>query len=365
MKNIVKYLITLCILSSCSSDSTDNEDQVITINPTNLEMYFPPTNSNEWESVSIQNLAWNSSAEQPLYDFLESKGTDAFILLKNGRIVLEKYFGTFNQNENHAWNSAGKTLTAMTAGIAQEEGFLNLNDSTTDYLGVGWTSLTQEQENSITIRNQLTMTTGLDYNVDDTFCTDPECLQFKNIPNDFWFYHNAPYTLLDKVITNAVGEDFEAYFSSKIQSKIGMQGAWVQLGYNNVYFSNARSMARFGILNLNKGVWENETILSDTSFIEAMTTSSQTMNPSYGYLYWLNGKESFRVPGSEIQFNGKLIPNAPDDLYAGLGKNDQKLYVVPSEELVVVRLGDDAGETLLGPSSFDNDLWEFLNDLMD
>jgi CubicO group peptidase (beta-lactamase class C family) len=89
------------------------------------------------------------------------------------------------------------------------------------------------------------------------------------------------------------------------------------------------------------------------------------MNPSYGYLYWLNGKESFRVPGSEIQFNGKLIPNAPNDLYAGLGKNDQKLYVVPSEELVVVRLGDDAGETLLGPSSFDNDLWEFLNDLMD
>ncbi|MEL6975629.1 MAG: serine hydrolase, partial [Bacteroidota bacterium] len=55
------------------------------------------------------------------------------------------------------------------------------------------------------------------------------------------------------------------------------------------------------------------------------------------------------------------VPNAPADLYAGLGKNDQKLYIVPSSGLVVVRMGEDSGADLLGPSSFDNDLWGRLS----
>ncbi|MEM1003184.1 MAG: serine hydrolase, partial [Bacteroidota bacterium] len=90
----------------------------------------------------------------------------------------------------------------------------------------------------------------------------------------------------------------------------------------------------------------------------------QNLNEAYGYLWWLNGKNSFRVPGSIQQFNGKLVPNAPDDLIAGLGANDQKLYVVPSRDLVIVRQGGDAGSTLLGPSSYDNELWSYISDLI-
>ena len=144
-----------------------------------------------------------------------------------------------------------------------------------------------------------------------------------------------------------------------------MNGSFVSVGFNNLYFSTARSMARFGILNLNNGIWDGETVLSDTDYFEAMTTTSQDENPAYGYLYWLNGKDSYRLPGSEETFTGKLIPNAPDDLYAGLGANDQKLYVVPSQNLVVIRMGSAAGESNLGPSSFDDVLWGLLNDLMD
>lgn len=92
-----------------------------------------------------------------------------------------------------------------------------------------------------------------------------------------------------------------------------------------------------------------------------MTSTSQNLNPAYGYLYWLNGKDTYRIPTSEEEFTGKLIPNAPDDLYAGLGANDQKLYVVPSQKLVVVRMGGDASESNLGPSSFDDELWGLIN----
>ncbi len=354
--------IVLFFLTSCSTDQLNGNDEgeLQTMNT----LYFPPIDSNEWETIQLEELGWNSTAQQPLYDFLNETNTDAFLVLKNGRIVLEKYFGDFTQDENHAWNSAGKTLTAMTVGIAQEENYLSLDDSSLDYLGAGWSSMTMEQEEAVTVQNHLTMTTGLDYTAGDIFCYDPECLFFKNEPSTYWYYHNAPYTLLDQVITGAVKMEFKDYFYEKIRDKIGMQGLWISIGYNNVYFSTARSMARFGILNLNNGVWDNETIIGDITFINDMKNSSQALNPSYGYLWWLNGKNSYKAPGSEATFSGKLIENAPNDLYAGLGKNDQKLYVVPSENLVIVRMGGDAGEAQLGPSSFDNELWGLLNNLM-
>lgn len=249
----------------------------------------------------------------------------------------------------------------MLTGIAQEEGFLNILEPTSTYLGEGWTNMPLNQEQNITIKNQLTMTTGLDYTVEDIFCTDPECLNFLNDPNTFWYYHNGPYTLLDDVIANATERDFNAYFSEKIKEPIGMQGLFLKIGYNNVFFSTARSMARFGILNLNQGNWDGTSILSDQEYFNAMTNSSQSHNLAYGYLYWLNGKSSFRLPSSEDEFTGSLIPNAPDDLIAGLGLNDQKLYMLPSLNMVIVRMGGASNEELLGPSSFDNELWELIN----
>ena len=365
-----QYFSLIALLSvfvSCSSDSepsteTEKSGTPPAVTPVPTETYFPPiSKTNEWETLSMETLGWNENEVSNLYFFLENNNTDAFIIIKDGRIVIEKYFGDFKSDDNHAWNSAGKNLTAMLTGIAQEEGFLNILEPTSTYLGEGWTNMPLNQEQNITIKNQLTMTTGLDYTVEDIFCTDPECLNFLNDPNTFWYYHNGPYTLLDDVIANATERDFNAYFSEKIKEPIGMQGLFLKIGYNNVFFSTARSMARFGILNLNQGNWDGTSILSDKEYFNAMTNSSQNHNLAYGYLYWLNGKSSFRLPSSEDEFTGSLIPNAPDDLIAGLGLNDQKLYMVPSLDMVIVRMGGASNEELLGPSSFDNELWELIN----
>ncbi|WP_116769876.1 serine hydrolase domain-containing protein [Maribacter litoralis] len=360
-------IILSTILVSCSSDSepsseTDKSETPPAVSPIPTETYFPPiSRTDEWKTLTMESLGWNEDEVSNLYFFLENNNTDAFIILKDGRIVIEKYFGDFKSDDNHAWNSAGKNLTSMLTGIAQEENYLNITDPTSSYLGEGWSTMPIEQELNITIENQLTMTTGLDYTVDDIFCTDPECLTYLNDPSTFWYYHNGPYTLLDDVIANATETDFNAYFSEKIKEPIGMQGLFIKIGYNNVFFSTARSMARFGILNLNEGNWNGTSILSDQSYFNAMTNTSQNLNPAYGYLYWLNGKNTYRLPSSETEYTGSLIPNAPDDLYAGLGLNDQKLYMVPSLDLVVVRMGGASNEELLGPSSFDNELWELIN----
>ena len=72
------------------------------------------------------------------------------------------------------------------------------------------------------------------------------------------------------------------------------------------------------------------------------------------------------VPGLQLVFPFKLIPNAPDDMFSALGKNDQKIHIVPSKGWVVVRQGNDAGyaDGNSVPILFDNDLWSYLNQLV-
>ena len=91
----------------------------------------------------------------------------------------------------------------------------------------------------------------------------------------------------------------------------------------------------------------------------------QKLNQGYGYLWWINGKTSYRLPGLQLQFNGSLIPNAPADMFMALGKNDQKIYVVPSKKMVIIRMGDVANPSnpTFALSGFDAELWTKINDL--
>ena len=181
-----------------------------------------------------------------MYDLLEDSNTKVFIMLKDGKIVLEKYFGTFVQDSVWYWASAGKSLTSFLVGLAQEEGFLTISDTTASYLGDGWTACTAEEEEKITIRHQLTMTSGLDDYVPEPFCTLDTCLQYKADAGTRWAYHNGPYTLLDDVMEAATGQTLNSYFNQKVRIPTGITGIFLPSGYNNVFYSKPRSMARYG-----------------------------------------------------------------------------------------------------------------------
>lgn len=353
MKPLLPLLAVLLFIG-CKKE-VPSPDPAVTLTP-----YFPPAGAT-WAQTTPASLGWNESAIPALYNLLEQNNTKAFLVLYNGRIVLEKYFGQFTADSSWYWASAGKTLTAVLVGIAQQEGKLNITNRTSQYLGAGWTSLPAVKEQLITVRHQLSMTTGLDDGTGDTDCTQPGCLQYKADAGSRWAYHNAPYTLLDKVVEQAVGTSYNSYFRQRIGDRIGMGGAWLRMGYNNVFFSNPRSMARFGQLLLNRGNWNGVQVLADESYFNSMVSSAQNLNPSYGYLTWLNGKDRHMLPALQAVFNGPMVPNAPADMYAALGKNDQKLYVVPSKKLVVVRMGESAGNVRLAVSSFDNELWGALS----
>jgi CubicO group peptidase (beta-lactamase class C family) len=334
----------------------------ISININAQSLYFPPTTGNTWDTISPQTLGYCQPKIDSLYDFLETQNTKAFILLKDGKIVLEKYFGTHTQSSLWYWASAGKTITSFMVGIAQQEGHLSISDTTSTYLGQGWTDCTSAQEEKITIRHQLTMTSGLDDGVADPFCTLDTCLIYKADAGTRWAYHNGPYTLLDGVIQNATGQTLNSYTTQKLKNPTGMTGAFAPSGYNNVFFSNARSMARFGLLILNNGNWNGNQIMTDNTYFNQMVNTSQTLNNSYGYLWWLNGKTSFMIPSFQIVFPGTLVPNAPADMISAMGKGGQFLNVVPSQNLVWLRMGEDPNNSLV-PFLLNDDIWEYVNDL--
>lgn len=330
------------------------------------EMYFPPINSMQWEISTFNELGWNVQEFENLKMYLESMNTRAFIVLKDGRIVIEEYFGrtiignqAFGRTSQWYWASAGKTLTATLVGVAQQEGKLNIEDPSSDYLGTSWTNLSPQQEGLIQIKHQLSMTTGLDYLGVDLDCTLPSCLRYRADAGQQWFYHNAPYTLLEKVVENATGINYNSYTRQKVGDKIGMGGQWISQEFNNVYWSTARDMARFGLLILNRGKWEDTEVISDPNYFNQMVSSSQALNPAYGYLWWLNGQQSIIFPGISTSLNLSLASNAPADLIAGMGKNGQFVEVVPSMGLVVVRMGE-APDNALVPIVFHNEMWERL-----
>lgn len=326
-------------------------------------LYFPPLTGNAWETLSPDSLGYCEEKIQDLYDLLETNNTKAFLLLKDGRIVLEKYFGTFTQDSVWYWASAGKSMTACLVGIAQQENLLDINDPTSDYLGTGWTYCPPNKEELITIRHQLTMTSGLDDGVTDPYCTLSGCLLYKTDAGIRWAYHNAPYTLLDKVIETASGQNFNLFFNQRMTQKTGITGVWLPSGYNNVLFSKARSMARFGILVQNGGTWGTTPVLTDPAYFEQMVTSSQGINQSYGYLWWLNGQPTFQLPGLQLNFPGPLFDSAPLDMISALGKNGQYLNVSPSTGLVMVRMGNAPGTGVEVPVTFNNDIWVKINEL--
>lgn len=353
MTKIFLSILSIFLFISCSTETNSN--------PTTTEnLYFPPLTGTNWETKSISDLGWKQEAVQPLLDYLELKHSKSFMILVNGRIVMENYFNGHSATTNWYWASAGKTLTSTLTGIAEQEGFININNKVSDYIGTAWTSETLAKENLITCKHLLTMTSGIEdiANGDDV---SPSKLTYKADAGTRWAYHNV-YVKLQDVIAQVTGQSWSNYFNSRLRDKIGMNGVWLTLDNNIVYYSTSRSMARFGLLMLNKGKWENTTILNE-AFFNSATTTSQNINLSYGYLWWLNGKSSYHLPQSQLQFSGSIIPNAPNDMFMALGKNDQKIYVIPSKKMVVIRMGDAADNVNLALSDFDNVLWQKINAL--
>jgi CubicO group peptidase (beta-lactamase class C family) len=204
-------------------------------------------------------------------------------------------------------------------------------------LGRGWSKAAPDQEAAITVRHLLTMTSGLD-----------DELKFEVAPGTRWFYNTSAYSRVLMCTAAATKMDRNELTKQWLTGPIGMQDSrWVERpvpagfeGKNGVGFATTvRDLARFGLLIQASGDWDGRAIIQDKQYLHDALHRSQDLNPSYGYLWWLNGQSQV-MRGRQL-VPGPLIPTAPADLVAALGGFQRKLYVVPSEQLVVTRLGDN------------------------
>ncbi|MFC3880751.1 serine hydrolase domain-containing protein [Algoriphagus namhaensis] len=331
-----------------------------------VNSYFPPTDSQDWEKVPLNSLGWDNASLAELLSWLPTQGTRSFMIVKDGKIAVEEYWGAkltgmgnMDEEAMWYWDDAGRTLTAALVGIAEKNGFLKIKDRTSKYLGEAWSSVPEKREKEIRILNQLSMSTGLDERIEDPRDTSTEALKFFAKAGERWAYHDAPYTLLMNTLENATNQSISAFFKERLATQIGMKGFWQETGGDLVFFSDARSMSKFGLLLMNEGEWEGNQIL-DKKYVQAMTSSSQQDNPGYGFLTWLNSGDVFKLPGNQVPNKGKMIAAAPEDMFMALGKNGQLLMVIPSQGLVIVRQGTYSNDSIV-PQRLLQDLWQKLN----
>ncbi|MDQ8162296.1 MAG: serine hydrolase [Gemmatimonadota bacterium] len=334
------------------------EPPPVSVDPRTLAPYFPPTTGASWDTIAGARLAYDTAALTAALDWAGTQRSTAVVVLWRGRIVAERYWNGWTPTKDSIIASASKSVLSAITGELARSGRLSLDSVAARYLGAGW-SRSPGTESRITVRHLLGMMSGLN-----------DSLQAVVPPGTRFYYNNPAYYQLFGVVQAASGETINVLSRRLLFDRIGMsRSIWVpnidtgELGW--ILSSTARDMARFGLLALNRGRWNGVAVLADSAWFTASWRATPPDNAGYGLLWWLNGSSSYRTPGPYLlpSQSGALIPSAPADLVAALGKGDKKIYVVPSLELVVVRHGEEADASVGNPlaiSAFDEQWWRKL-----
>jgi CubicO group peptidase (beta-lactamase class C family) len=273
------------------------------------------------------------------------------LVVRHGVLVAEHYWqGHGAESKSPSWSMA-KSYSAVLAGIALDRGdFDSLDQSVADFIPA-WKGDPRE---TITLRHVLSMTSGLEWSAFDdyvgmaTFANDHSAhavdLDGDNPPGSEWTYHNGGVQLLEPIFRAATGMTIEQYAEKHLWSKLGMDAHWARDPSDNptAYASvmaSCRDHARLGYLYLHGGRWADEQVVSQ-AFVTESLTPSQPFNRAYGYLWWLNGHTP-AVDAMMEPWPGRMVPFAPDDLFAARGFGNQFIDVIPSLDMVVVRMGTD------------------------
>lgn len=270
----------------------------------------------------------------------KEKRTRSIVILYKGKLVAEQYDTGFDKNSKILGWSMTKSITATYFGILQKQGKLNIMDKTTI---ADWQ---KDDRKNITISDLLHMNSGLEWEEKyDRICDATTMLfqaedmgkvqmdkplVFKT--NHHWNYSSGTSNLLSKILRSKFKnhQEYLDFWYSALIDKIGMHSMLVETDAIGNYvgssyaWATTRDWAKFGQLYLNKGKWNGEQLF-DASWATYVATETNTSNGQYGAHFWLNQDNKF--------------PNAPKDLYYCGGFQGQKVLIIPSLDLVVVRMG--------------------------
>lgn len=264
----------------------------------------------------------------------------AFMVVYNGIPITERYRQGFSAKTRFLSWSIAKSFTNALAGIMVGEGRFVI------YRGADITAWKTDERNRITINDLMQMQSGLRWNED--YGNRSDVTQMLYDKSDFagfaigqplefpvgshWYYSSGSANIVSFLIRDHFRDDSAYYdFSySRLFNRIGMPDAVFEtdpsgtLVGSSYLYATARDYARFGQLYLGDGIFNGERILPE-GWVKYTTSPATHSNGNYGSFFWLN--------------QGNYYPSAPDDLFCCNGHDGQRIFIIPSKNLVVVVLG--------------------------
>ena len=280
--------------------------------------------------------------------------TRAIVVLYKGRLIAERYAPGFDKDTRHISWSMGKSITSALIGILVGQGEFQVDDPAPI---AQWRSA-GDPRGSITVGHLLHMSSGLKFErgsaANRLSYTDGDNHTFVYFgatdvfkysvgnelefpPDTVWRYRNCDPLALGKIIRDAVqarGEDYLGFPQKALFDRIGMRnmvletdpyGNFIMTGFD---YGTARDWARLGLLHLQGGLWQGERVLPEGWVDYIRTPAPASSNQGYGGLFWLNA--------------GKRHESLPEDAYWPAGHHGQVVMIIPSRDMVVVRLGHSA-----------------------
>lgn len=322
---------------------------------TPMEMHDRPA---PWPAGDQVTAEETPGLKQALDDaFAGDNGTRAMIVVRGDKIVAERYAPGFDRDTRFPGWSMAKSVTSALAGSLAAEGKLSLDEPAAL---PSWNSASDGHQ-SITPRHLLTMTSGLHFSETYSPGDDSTAMLYRaddmaayaasrpmdHPPGSAWSYSSGSSNIAARFVFDASGGTAKGMYDfarTHLFEPAGMTSAvWFPDGAGNLVGSSylymtARDWARFGLLYLDGGKLGWHRILSEQWVAESSRPAKLADGKSipYGLSFWLNGDGSNDTP--------LRLPDCPADLYMAEGHNGQVLAVVPSEHVVLLRLGWTTGD---------------------
>ncbi|MCO4794866.1 MAG: serine hydrolase [Bacteriovoracaceae bacterium] len=333
--------------------------------------YWP---TKEWKTKSLQSAGIDQFKFNKLLNFIwDPKAkykTDVFMIIKDGYIVYEGYGRGHHKNKKHMFWSFSKSLTNILMGIAVKKDIVKLNDPVMKY----YPEMNREKAKNVKLEHVLNMSSGLKYFEEhpaNIILSDAIYVHYskpnwkdialsitkrkmKHRPGEKFNYGTHEPILAMGILKKAMNstQAYNDFPWTELFDKLNMKSITFEQDKSGTFvggsggWGTARDYAKLGLLMLNNGQWENEQILPDnwvqwstkriapSLFNAKKERKERRLNrEAYGSYWWLN----YKLPMNKH----RPYPNAPEDLYQAMGFRGQTLGVIPSMDLIVLRMGSD------------------------
>jgi CubicO group peptidase (beta-lactamase class C family) len=336
--------------SESESEETDTDTGETGETGTDEQPIYPDP---DWQTGAPEDHGLSSEGLAELAAVAAGFDSNCLVIVHEGVLVGEWYWNGYGpETDQPNVFSVTKSVSSALIGIAEAQGLIGLNHSAADYIDE-WAGTGSQP---VTIRNLISNDSGrawsftADY-VQLTAAADQTQfaigLNQSQPPNSWWEYNNSAIQTLERVLEIATGEDLEDFAQAELFGPIGMSVSMGrdQAGNSQTYqglSASCRDLARFGYLYLRLGEWAGGQQIVPANWVLASTKPSTALNSAYGFMWWLNVDGHWVLPSAPLrkEGDGKLFPDAPEDMFAAVGALGQVVVVDPSSGYVFVRLGD-------------------------